>query len=218
MTTRPSSSIQWGSVTLHLTDPLFLKGYADGREYHFVSCVETPRRLTILAATDVLLLIATPDAQGHYYLDVGEPFPLEQRFGYVLGYLSGPILPDACAEIQAREQYCRLFERDLPASSLTAPSVFWGRVRLYLNHEAFREGYADGRACYFESCLDFPDYASFLTDESLLRTIAYPDGEHYHLDEEEQMAFDNALGFFVGYLSGPLLEQTPEERAREVQV
>jgi hypothetical protein len=213
MTTRPSSSIQWGRVTLHLNDLLFLQGCAGGREYYFISCVETPRRACRLTASDILLLVTASDAGGHYHFD-SEPFPLEQRLGFVFGFLSGPLFPDPDAAAWARERYRQFPERELSPEQLASPAFQWGCVTLYLDQRAFAAGYQDGRDCYYESCLDLPAHAHSLTDESLLRTIAYPDGEHYRLDEAEQVELDNSLGFFVGYLSGPLLEQTPEERAR----
>ncbi len=214
MTTIPARSLRWGQVTLHLADPLFAQGYADGRTHYVVSCVEAPRRARSLAATDVLRLIATPDEKGQYHCEADEFLPLDARLGFVAGYLSGPINDDPVAAA-ARERYRLCRERDLAPDSLSAPSVAWGCVMLSLDHDAFAEGYADGRECYVESCMDHPDHTRVLTDDEMVRTIAFPDGEHYRLDVEE-MNFSHSLGFFVGYLAGPLSAETPEEHARRV--
>lgn len=151
MTTSLLSSIVWGHATLLFERAPVVEGYLNGRQYYFESCAEEPRRVSMLTATDLLWLVATPDADGSFQVD--SDLQLEEQLGFVLGYLSGPLAPDPVAEAKARQDYRELGEPELSQQSVQAPSLSWGRVTLSLDHEAFCEGYQDGRECYFEACL-----------------------------------------------------------------
>lgn len=104
---------------------------------------------------------------------------------------------------------------------VSAP-IQWGDMTLVLDQRAFEEGYTDGRKYYFEDAWN--EQVTYgikepLTASLLLDLIAVRDKQgNYQLDDgANASAFhfgvEELLGVLVGYLSGPLHPETPEECA-----
>ncbi|HLG65976.1 MAG TPA: hypothetical protein VKY19_28930 [Ktedonosporobacter sp.] len=101
--------------------------------------------------------------------------------------------------------------------------INWGTISLVLDQQAFEEGYIHGRQYYFDDAWEEQKREGSnetLTASHLLGLIAVRDGHGcYQLDDgQDKSVFRNGveelLGVLVGYLSGPLHPETPEERAR----
>ena len=100
-----------------------------------------------------------------------------------------------------------------------AEELRWGQARLVLNLEAFARGYHQGRQYYFEEQELSERTCKCLADTDLLWLIAVPDESgHYQLVEESRLLTElpegiaPMMGLIVGYLSGPLQPESPEER------
>jgi hypothetical protein len=69
-----------------------------------------------------------------------------------------------------------------------AQQIAWGTVTLYLDNEAFREGFLAARQWYFADIYghdgrkpEEPHHAVELTSEEVLRLVVMPDEQgHYH--------------------------------------
>lgn len=93
--------VPWGTITLHLDNEAFRKGFLEARRWYFLDIYgeqgrapEEPQRATTLHSEDVLRLIAVPDEQGCYHLGVDAREDVAEALGYLLGYLAGPLAPD----------------------------------------------------------------------------------------------------------------------------
>ena len=105
----------------------------------------------------------------------------------------------------------------------TVSPIQWGHIPLVLDHRAFEEGYAHGRQYYFDDAWEEQTREGIneaLTASHLLGLIALRD-QHgcYQLDDgQDKSAFESGVeelsGVLLGYLSGPLHPETPEERQR----
>ena len=96
--------IQWGSVTLHLDNEAFRKGFLTAREWYFADIYgeegcqpEAPQHAATLTAEEVLRLVATPDEQGYYHFDEMGLAHLPEYLGYLVGYLGGPLASEEAA-------------------------------------------------------------------------------------------------------------------------
>jgi hypothetical protein len=96
----PSQQVKWGSITLHLDNDAFQKGFLDGRRWYFQDIYgeegrppEEPQRATSLTSEDVLRIVAVPDEQGRYHLGADEREDAAEYLGYLVGYLAGPLFP-----------------------------------------------------------------------------------------------------------------------------
>jgi hypothetical protein len=100
--------VQWGTITLHLDNEAFRKGFLDARSWYFLDIYgkkgrapEEPERAATLYSEDVLRLIAVPDEQGHYHLGAEACEDIAEYLGYLVGYLGGPLAADEA------KQYCK---------------------------------------------------------------------------------------------------------------
>jgi hypothetical protein len=94
-----------------------------------------------------------------------------------------------------------------------APQVQWGTITLHLDNEAFRKSFTSGRNMYFDdSEYDFPHVASRMNTLDAVGSVLDEDGKGgYRFD---RMAFKDPLdilGFFLGYMSGPITAESREE-------
>lgn len=103
-------AVQWGTITLHLDNEAFRKGFLDARRWYFAAIYgergrkpEEPQHALALTSEDVLRLIAVPDEQGRYHLGADVRENVAECLGYLLGYLGGPLAPDE-AEDYRKEQ------------------------------------------------------------------------------------------------------------------
>ena len=99
----------------------------------------------------------------------------------------------------------------------------WGTITLDLDNETFRNAWASGRRMYFDdSEYDFPHIASRMNTLDAVGSVLDEDGKGgYRFD---RMAFNcpfDILGFFLGYMSGPLLTESigeQQERMKHVVI
>ena len=102
--------VQWGTITLHLDNEAFRKGFLDARRWYFLDIYgekerapEEPARATTLHSKDVLRLIAVPDEQGRYHLGVEAREDVAEYLGSLVGYLGGPLAPDEAKQHRKKQ-------------------------------------------------------------------------------------------------------------------
>ena len=99
-----------------------------------------------------------------------------------------------------------------------APELFqWGTITLHLDHETFRKAFSQGRRMYFDdSEYDQPHVASHMTTLDAVGSVLDEDGKGgYRFDHMASNSPFDILGFFLGYMSGPLIpENEPEHEER----
>ncbi|MGZ3611134.1 MAG: hypothetical protein ACXVBU_13855 [Ktedonobacteraceae bacterium] len=105
-----SQQVQWRSVTLHLNNEAFRKGFLAARQWYFADIYgedgrkpEEPQHAVELTAEEVLRLVVMPDEQGRYHFDEMGNDNLPEYLGYLVGYPGGPLAP-AEAERYRKEQ------------------------------------------------------------------------------------------------------------------
>lgn len=101
--------VTWGSTSLIFDEPSFAQGYQNGRRYYFEDEQEATdfRRKSHFSTQRILHTIAHRDPQGHYQLDDGLDFSsfregVEELLGVLVGYMSGPLHPEAPEEYRER--------------------------------------------------------------------------------------------------------------------
>ncbi len=92
--------------------------------------------------------------------------------------------------------------------------VQWGTITLHLDNETFRKSFSSGRSMYFDdSEYDTPHIAPHMSTLDAVSSVADEnDKGSYRFD---RMVFNgpfDILGFFLGYMSGPIIEESSEER------
>jgi len=91
--------------------------------------------------------------------------------------------------------------------------IQWGTITLHLDNEAFRKAFSQGRSMYFDDCeYDAPRVAAHMTTLDAAGSVLDEDGKGGYCFD--RMVFKNPfdiLGFFLGYMSGPVLSESPEE-------
>ena len=97
--------------------------------------------------------------------------------------------------------------------------VQWGTITLHLDHETFRKDFTQGRSMYFDdSEYDIPRVAHHMNTLDAVGSVLDEDGTGgYRFD---RMAFSgpfDILGFFLGYMSGPITAESPEERKERLK-
>jgi hypothetical protein len=110
--------IQWGSITLHLDNEAFRRGFLAARQWYFADIYgenghvpEEPQHAVELTSEEVLRLVVSPDHQGHYHFDEMGNENLPEYLGYLVGYLAGPLAPDEAERYRKaqaqQENVCR---------------------------------------------------------------------------------------------------------------
>jgi hypothetical protein len=89
----------------------------------------------------------------------------------------------------------------------------WAMITLYLDDETFRKSFSQGRSMYFDdSEYEYPHVAHQMNTLEAVGSVLDEDGKGgYRFD---RMTFKNPidiLGFFLGYMSGPLIAESAEE-------
>jgi hypothetical protein len=92
--------------------------------------------------------------------------------------------------------------------------IQWGTIILHLDNETFWKAFSQGRSMYFDDCeYDIAHVASHMNTLDAVGSVLDEDGKGgYRFD---RMAFKgpfDTLGFFLGYLSGPLIAESHVER------
>jgi hypothetical protein len=96
--------IQWGTITLYLDDETFRKSFSQGRHMYFdESACDTPHIAHSMSTLDAVSSVADENDKGGYRFDrmvFNGPFDI---LGFVLGYMSGPIIEESSEEREARQ-------------------------------------------------------------------------------------------------------------------
>lgn len=97
--------------------------------------------------------------------------------------------------------------------------VQWGTITLHLDNETFRKAFTQGRSMYFDdSDYDFPHVAHHTNTLDAVGSVLDEDGKGgYRFD---QMTFKDPfgiLGFFLGYMSGPITAESTKERQERLK-
>jgi hypothetical protein len=92
--------------------------------------------------------------------------------------------------------------------------VQWGTITLHLDNETFRKSFTQGRHRYFDdSAYDFPHVASAMNTPDATGSVLDEDGKGgYRFDRMTFKDPFDILGFFLGYMSGPMITESAEER------
>jgi hypothetical protein len=92
--------VQWGNITLILDNDAFRQGFLSARQWYFADIYgekgrppEEPQHAISLTSEEVLRLVVMPDEHGHYHFDEMGDDNLAEYLGYLIGYLSGPLVP-----------------------------------------------------------------------------------------------------------------------------
>ncbi len=90
----------------------------------------------------------------------------------------------------------------------------WGSITLHLDDQSFRTCFGNGRSMYFDDReYESPQVAHRMTSLQAVLSVLDEDGKGgYRFD---RMAFDTPieiLAFFLGYMSGPIIDASSEER------
>lgn len=97
--------------------------------------------------------------------------------------------------------------------------IQWGTIILHLDNETFQKAFTQGRRMYFDdSEYDIPHVAHHMNALDAVDSVLDEDGKGgYRFD---RMAFNgpfDILGFFLGYMSGPILAESLEEREERMK-
>ncbi len=112
-----AQQVQWGTITLHLDNEAFRKGFLAARQWYFADIYgedgrqpEEPQHAVEFSSEEVLRLVVMPDEQGRYHFDEMGIDHLPEYLGYLVGYLGGPLAPDEAERYrnqQAQQEYLR---------------------------------------------------------------------------------------------------------------
>ncbi len=68
--------VRWGTITLHLDNEAFRRGFLAARQWHFQDIYgqdgrkpEVPQHAVELTSEEMLRLVVMPNDQGHYHFD-----------------------------------------------------------------------------------------------------------------------------------------------------
>ena len=89
-----------------------------------------------------------------------------------------------------------------------------GTITLHLDNETFRKSFIGGRNMYFDdSEYDFPQVAHRMSTLDAAGSVLDEDGKGgYCFDRMTFKDPFDILGFFLGYMSGPILPESREGR------
>lgn len=96
--------------------------------------------------------------------------------------------------------------------TMTSP-IQWGNVTLHLDNETFRKAFSSGRSMYFDDCeYESPHVTSSMNTLDAVGSVLDEDGKgSYRFDRMALPGPFDILGFFLGYMSGPITAESPEE-------
>lgn len=91
--------------------------------------------------------------------------------------------------------------------------IQWGTITLHLDNETFRKSFSSGRSMYFDdSECDTPHIAHHMSTLDAVSSVADENASGgYRFDRMVFSGPFDILGFFLGYMSGPILAESREE-------
>lgn len=93
----------------------------------------------------------------------------------------------------------------------TSQQVQWGQLTVILDTQPFAHAYRMGREHYFDTWNENTPSVHTMTVPQVMRLVAIPDGKGGFQFDDEPNNVESILGFTLGYMSGPMLAETPEE-------
>ena len=89
--------VQWGTITLHLDNEAFRKGFLSARQWYFADIYgedgrkpQEPQHAVELTTEEVLRLVVMPDEQGRSHFDEMGDENLPEYLGSLVGAPSWP--------------------------------------------------------------------------------------------------------------------------------
>ena len=97
--------------------------------------------------------------------------------------------------------------------------IQWGTIILHLHNETFQKASTQGRSMYFDdSEYDIPNVAHHMNTLDAVGSVLDEDGKGgYRFDRMALNSPFDILGFFLGYMSGPIAAESPEEREERLK-
>lgn len=91
--------------------------------------------------------------------------------------------------------------------------IQWGSITLHLDDEIFRKSFTNGRSMYFDDReYEYPHVARQMNTSDSVGSVLDEDGKgSYRFDRMTFKTPIDILGFFLGYMSGPLIAESAEE-------
>ncbi len=97
--------------------------------------------------------------------------------------------------------------------------VQWGSITLHLDNEMFRKAFSQGRGMDFDDReYDIPHVAHHLNTLDAVGSVLDEDGKGGYCFD--RMAFNgpfDILGFFLGYMSGPITAESGDEQQERMK-
>jgi hypothetical protein len=92
--------------------------------------------------------------------------------------------------------------------------IQWGTITLDLDNETVRKAFNSGRSMYFDDCeYESPHVASQMNTLDAAGSVLDEDGKGgYCFDRMSLPGPFDILGFFLGYMSGPIMAESAEEQ------
>jgi len=94
----------------------------------------------------------------------------------------------------------------------TQQQIQWGTLTVTLDTQAFEHAYTMGREHYFDTWYEDSHSVHAMTVPQVMRLVAIPDGKGGYQFDDDPTNAEAILGFTLGYMSGPVLAETAEER------
>ncbi len=99
----------------------------------------------------------------------------------------------------------------------TSQQVQWGKLTVILDTQPFAHAYAMGREHYFDTWHEDAPFVHAMTVPQVMRLVAIPDGKGGYQFDDDPNNVESILGFTLGYMSGPVLAETSEEREQRLR-
>ena len=96
-----AQEVRWGTIRLILDNEAFREGFFAARRWYVEDvsgqdgrAPEEPQRADYMSSEELLRLVIMPGADGIYRFDETGKEHLPEYLGYLIGYMSGPLLPE----------------------------------------------------------------------------------------------------------------------------
>lgn len=102
---------------------------------------------------------------------------------------------------------------------MTPQHIQWGTITLHLDNETFQESFIQGHRMYFDdSEYDFPHVAERMNTLDAVGSVLDEDGNGgYRFDRTTFTDPFDILGFFLGYMSGPITAESSQEHEERMK-
>lgn len=109
--------VQWGTIRLILDNEAFHEGFFAARRWYVEDvsgkdggAPEEPQRADYMSSEELLRLGIMPGSDGIYHFDEMGMEHLPEYLGYLIGYMSGPLLPETSEKVHERSRSPRALQ------------------------------------------------------------------------------------------------------------